>query len=222
MSAAAQKKIRVILADDNELARLGARAAVSEAPDISVVGEATDGAEALRLIEKHPSAMLLIDMHLPVIDGPGVLRRFSVEKRPKTLLLIGKGEGTCMVEALGAGASGFLCLPDAGSQLVAALRHVSEGGSWLRPPLCADAFACASIVAQATACDPYHSLTDREREVLLLAAQGDPNATIGKRLFISPRTVEIHRSRAMKKLGITSVTELVRFALRRGLITMEA
>ena len=221
MDSTPSKVIRVILADDNELARAGARCLLAQARDIQIVGEAADGIEALRLAEKSPTAVVLLDMHLPGLDGPALLRRLALGHQQKSLVLVGGDEGTCMVEALGQGASGFLCLPQAASQLVEAVRSVANGGNWLKPPLCATAFECASMVAKAVGCDPYHSLTDREREVLRLAAQGDTNTVIGKRLFISPRTVEIHRSRAMKKLGLVNMSEMVRFALRRGIITME-
>lgn len=214
--------IRLLLADDNQLARAGVRTAVAGAADIVLVGEAADGPEAVRLAERLKPDVLVADLHLPGLDGVGVLRQLSTGVRPKSLLLLARGEAICMVEAIGYGAYGFLHLPEAATQFVDAVRVVAAGGHWLRPPLCEDAFGCAAQVARAVRCDPYHALTPREREVLLMAAKGDTNGVIGKRLFISPRTVELHRSRAMKKLGIGSVPELVRFAIRRGLLDMEA
>lgn len=212
--------IRILIADDNELVRAGLRCVLRDAPELEVVAEAADGPTAVRQVELHTPDVLLLDHHLPGLDALGVLRRLAPDRRPQAILLVNAGEGPCMVEAIGAGAGGFLHLAEAATQLVSAVRAVAAGGTWLRPPLCVAGFECAASVATAAACDPYYALTPREKEVLLMVAEGQSNAGIGKRLFISPRTVELHRARAMKKLGITSVSEAVRYAIRRGLLTL--
>jgi len=210
--------IRLLIADDNELVRAGLRCVLREAPEVEVVAEAADGPEAVRLTALHAPDLLLLDHHLPGLDALAVLRRIPAETRPRAILLVNGGEGPCMVEAIGAGAAGFLHLAESATQLVSAVRVVRGGGTWLRPPLCLQGFTCAAATAAADCPDPYHALTPREKEVLLLVADGQSNAGIGKKLFISPRTVELHRARAMRKLGITSVPEVVRYAIRRGLV----
>lgn len=210
--------IRILIADDNELVRAGLRCVLRDAPDIEVLAEAEDGLEAVRLAKLHAPDVLLLDHHLPGLDALAVLRRLGQDAPPRAILFVNAGEGPCMVEAIGAGAGGFLHLADAATQLVRAVRVVHDGGRWLRPPLCVDGFKCAASPGTAATCDPYHGLTPREKEVLRLVAEGLSNSGIGKRLFISPRTVELHRARAMKKLGISSVPEVVRYAIRWGLV----
>lgn len=214
--------VRLLIADDNELARAGARSALQAAPEVAVVGEAADGPTALRSLERAQANMLLVDLHLPGLDAVGLLRRLAPTQRPRTIVICGRADAASMVECIGVGARGFLNLASAAQELVPAVRAVFAGLQWLRPPLSDDAFACAAAIAESVSCDPYHSLTDREREVLVLAAEGHNNAAIGRRLHISPRTVEIHRSRALRKLGLGSQTDLVRYALRRGLLTLES
>lgn len=221
MDSTEGRVIRVILADDNELARTGARCLLAQARDIEVIGEAADGIEALRLAERSPTAVVLLDSQLPGLDPPVLLRRLVGGLRQKALLLVAGEPDAFLADAVVQGASGFLCLPQAASQLLEAVRTVDSGGKWLKPPPRSTASEGAWGEASAGGSDPYDSLTHREREVLRLAAVGDTNADIGKRLFISPRTVEIHRSRAMKKLGLGNISELVRFAVRRGLISSE-
>lgn len=214
--------VRLLIADDNELARAGAKRVIEGAPEVSVVGEASDGPSALRVLERAQATMLLIDMHLPGLDAVGVLRRLGPTQRPRAIVICGRGDAASMVECIGVGARGFLNLGSAAQELVPAVRAVAGGLQWLRPPLSDDAFACAAAIAESVGCDPYQTLTDREREVLVLAADGLNNAAIGTRLHISPRTVEIHRSRGLRKLGLGSQTDLVRYALRRGLLTLES
>lgn len=213
--------IRTLIADDNELVRAGLRCVLRDAPDIEVLAEAADGLEAVRQAELHAPDVLLLAHHLPRLDALSVLRRLGQDARPKAILLVNAGEGLCMVEAIGAGAGGFLHRAEAATQLVSAVRVVAGGGRWLLPPLCVHGFDCAAATPVADCTDPYQALTPREKEVLLLVADGQSNAGIGKKLFISPRTVELHRARAMKKLGVTSIPEIVRFAIRRGLLSLD-
>lgn len=216
------KKQRVLIADDNELARVGARKMIDEATEFVIVGEARDGTVAVRLIAKYKPQLLLIDMYLPELNAVSVLRRISSSERPKALVMCHRGEAASMVECIGAGAEGFLNLETNAHDLVSAMRAIADGGQWLHPPLCEEAFVCAAAMAAAISADPYHTLTEREREVFLLAAEGQNNALIGHGLHISPRTVEIHKSRALRKLGLVSQTDLVRYTLRRGLASLDA
>ncbi len=169
----------------------------------------------------HPD-LLVLDMMMPGLNGLEVTRR--VKKRsPQTrvvILSMHKDE-SYVLEALKNGASAYVLKDANADELIKAAREADAGRHYLSPPLSNSAIEVYAQKAGTTARDSYDSLRDREREVLQLAAEGRTNAEIGKRLFISPRTVEIHRANMLKKLGLRNQIELIRYALKRKILPME-
>lgn len=214
-------KTTVVLADDHPVVRQGLLALFSESPELSVVGEAGDGREALALVQRLDPNVLVLDVMMPGLNGLEVARRISLQSpRTRVVMLSMHANEAYVVEALRNGASGYVLKDAAGADLVEAVRAVAGGEHYLSPPL--SERAVAEYVARATATlDLYDTLTTREREVLQLAAEGSSSTAIATQLCISRRTAETHRGHAMQKLGIRNQKELVRYALRRGLVAMD-
>jgi DNA-binding NarL/FixJ family response regulator len=204
--------VTCLVADDHP-AVLSAVCAVLEDSGIDVVGRARNGAEALELIQTLKPRVALLDVRMPQMSGIEIARQ-SLRTTPETgiLLYTGYAERALMVEALDAGARGFVLkeapLPD----LLRAVETVAEGKTYVDPVL-------AGVIASAEMTKQIPSLTQRQREVLRLLADGHKNEEIGKRLFISPETVRTHVRKAMAKLEADTRTEAVATALRQSLIT---
>ena len=210
--------IRVAIVDDHAIVREGVRAILAGQPDMQVVGEAGDGAAAWELVQTLAPDVLVLDLGLHGLSGFGLVRAV-VQEAPQTGVLVLSMHGRAhALEALRCGARGYVAKEATTEDLVAGVRAVAEGRQYVSPTLAARGVAAD---ATATAPDPLETLTLREREVLRLAAEGLGNVEIGACLFISPRTVEIHRGRVMRKLGLQNVAELVHFALRRGVIPLD-
>ena len=212
--------LRILLADDHPIVRQGLRALLEgEFRDV-VIGEATDGLSALaRILEEQPD-IAIIDLQMPDLGGMEVARRVR-EQAPATrvIILSMHGDEPFVEEALRNGAMGYVLKGAATGDLVAAVRAVMAGRRYLSAVLnerMLDAYV--ATVRQTQPLDRYDLLTNREREVLHLAAQGMSYAEIGERLAISPRTAETHRGNALRKLGLKDQTELVRYALGRGMV----
>ena len=214
--------ITVVLADDHRVVQQGLRALLEAEPDIRVIGEAGDGIEAAELVERMSPSVLLLDIMLPGLSGIDVARRVTKRSpRTKVIMLSMQTDEEHVVAALRSGASGYLTKRSSGAEILLAIREVRAGRRYLSAPFATSA-AVASDQAgagQFSGADPYETLTNREREVLHLAAEGHSNAEIGERLKISPRTVETHRAKATHKLGLRGQTDLVLYAVKRGLIT---
>jgi DNA-binding NarL/FixJ family response regulator len=212
----------LLLADDHALVRQGLRMLLEAEPDLHVAGEAGDGSEALRLAGQLRPDILVVDVMMPGLSGLEVARQ-SCRRWPQTKVIVLSMYDTesYVVEALQAGASAYVLKQATSSDLVRAVRRVLEGGLYLSPPLDERAIQAYSHNARATRADPYESLTGREREVFQLAAEGLSNPQIAAKLSLSPRTVEMHRANLMKKLGLKSQSELIRYALKRGSLTEE-
>ncbi len=214
--------IRIVLADDHAVVRLGLRALLEAEPDFELVGEAADGLQVAPLVERLHPDVLLLDLMLPGLSGLEVIQRIG-RGLPETRVVVLSlyANEAYVVEALRHGALGYVLKGSPATDLVHAVREVAAGRRYLSPPLSEHAVESYALRANTAALDPYETLTAREREVLHLAAEGHTSGEIAKRLFISPRTVETHRSNLMRKLGLLSQTDLVRFALRRGLLSIE-
>lgn len=209
----------IVLADDHQIVRQGLRALLEAEPDFSIVGEAGDGLEAVRLVERLTPHVLVLDLMMPGLSGLEVTRDVC-RRLPKTrvvILSMHASEGH-VLEALRNGAGGYVLKNASATDLVQAVRTVAAGRRYLSPPLSDTLIEAYRQKAQSTPLDPYETLTTRERQVLHLAAEGRPNPDIATRLFVSPRTVETHRANLMRKLGLRSQTDLVRYALRRGIV----
>ena len=210
--------IRVILADDHPLVRQGIRLFLEEADDVIVVAEATDGSEAVRLVEEHLPDVAVLDIQMPGLSGIEATRQIKARfPQVRVLILTAYDEEPYVLALLQAGASGYLLKSADADELVRAVRAVHRGESALSPQ------AAARVVHQIQserAFAQVEALTSRETEVLRLAAQGLTNIAIGHELGISARTVQGHLSNIYGKLEVQSRTEAVTEALRRGWITL--
>ncbi len=216
------KPLSVLLADDHEVVRHGLRALLMAQEDCVVVGEAADGLEAVALATKLQPCVLVLDLMMPGLNGLDVIR--DVRKRApgtRILVLSMHNSEAYVMEALRNGAIGYALKDTSGAELVNAVREVAAGRRHLSAPLSERAIEAYVSQAHTTSLDPYETLTTREREILHLVAEGLTSPDVASRLGISPRTAETHRANLMRKLDLRSQGDLIRYALRRGLITME-
>lgn len=213
-------RIRVILADDHAVVRAGLRAVLGTSTDIDVIGEATNGAEAIALAEQLDPDVVIMDLSMDLLDGAAATRQITDKGlRARVLVLTMHAEEDYLLPVLEAGASGYLMKNAADRELVDAVRTVARGDMFIRP-------SAARILAQGIGRkDPlaeerarFERLTDREQNVLRLTAQGYSAPEIGERLFISPKTVDTYKQRIGDKLGITHRAEYISFALKLGLL----
>ena len=212
--------ITVVLAEDHHVVRQGLKSLLEGESDIQVVGEASDGIDAANLAERLKPSILLLDMMLPGLNGIDVARRVT-KRSPgtKVVVLSMNSNEEHVVAALRSGASAYLTKKASGAELLHAIREVRVGRRYLSAPFSSTTVGSAQEGAREfSGDDPYETLTNREREVLHLAAEGHSNAEIGARLKISPRTVETHRAKATHKLGLRGQTDLVLYAVQRGLV----
>lgn len=217
-SAAKTVRIKILLAEDHNLVRKGLIALLKNEADLELVGETADGLEAVEMTERLKPDVLLLDLGMPRMHGMEVIRRVRAATKTKVLVLTMHGDEPHVTEALRAGATGYLLKDGTPEELVGAVKAVSAGEHYLTERLRKSALS-AALGGNSRSDDPYCDLTERERVVLQLAAEGFSNSAIGQKLFISSRTVESHRANLMKKLTLTCQTDLVRFAIRRKIIT---
>lgn len=192
-------------------------------PDLRIVGEAADGLEAVRLVERLQPNVLVVDILMPGLNGLDVTRQVRQES-PSTQVVVLSMHATeaYVLEALRHGATGYVLKDSTSAELIQAVREAAAGRRYLSSPLSRRAIdAYAERARSAPSLDPYDTLTFREREVLQLVAEGHSNQETAARLSISPRTVETHRASVMRKLGLRTQSDLIRFALRRGLLPAE-
>jgi DNA-binding NarL/FixJ family response regulator len=212
--------IRVLLADDQALVRDGFRALIDREPDLSVVAEAADGAEAIRLARQHHPDVVLMDIRMPKLDGLAATRQLASQvDPPKVLVLTTFDRDEWVYDALHAGASGFLLKDVRGSQLTDAIRTVFAGESLLAPSITRrliEQFVQQHPRGRAEA--PDLPLTGRETEVLRLLAAGMSNAEIAQRLVIEHSTVKTHVNRLLTKLNLRDRAQAVVFAYETGIV----
>ncbi len=209
------KKIRILLADDHVMVRQGFRMILAAQPDMEIVGEAGNGREALELAEKLQPDVVVMDVAMPELNGIEATRRLAASSpRTRVLALSMYKDSVYVREILRAGARGYLLKDAIDRDLLAAVRAVASGEGYLSPAV---SEAVLSDYRRHVS-DPLDLLSSREREVLQLIAEGKTNKDIASALKLSVYTVEAHRGRIMEKLNLHSVGELVRFALRHGLI----
>jgi DNA-binding NarL/FixJ family response regulator len=214
--------IRVLLADDHVLVRQGIRQFLEDEGNIEVVAEADDGAQALRLIEQHQPDIAVLDIRMPEMTGIEATRRIKARfPQVRVLILTAYDDDPYVFALLQAGADGYVLKTASADELVRAVRTVYEGQSALSPEITSKVVRQMASGKPAGAVEQVESLTERELDVLRLAAQGKTNRAIGSELEISHRTVQGHLASIYGKLGANSRTEAVTEALRRGWIVIE-
>lgn len=216
------KAITIVLADDHHVVRQGLRALLEGEPRFTVVGEAATGLEAIALVERLQPAVLVVDLMMPNLNGLEVTRQVSQRvPRTRTIILSMYASHDYVQEALLSGASGYVLKGSDAADLIRAVSEVAAGLRYLSPPLSQQAIEAYLAQARTETHDSYETLTTREREVLQLVVEGHSNTDIATQLSISPRTVESHRASMMRKLGLQSQTDLIRYAIRQGIIPWE-
>ena len=214
--------IRVLLADDHVLVRQGIRQFLEDEDDIAVVAEANDGVEALRLIEQCQPDVAVLDIRMPEMTGVEATRRIKVQfPQVRVLILTAYDDDPYVFALLQAGADGYVLKTSSADELVHAVRTVHEGQSTLSPEITSKVVQQMTSGKPAGAIEQIESLTERELDVLRLAARGKTNRAIGSDLGISHRTVQGHLASIYGKLNVNSRTEAVTEALRRGWIVVE-
>lgn len=214
--------LTVVLADDHHLVRQGLRALLESEANVRLVGEAGDGLEAVRLVERLRPNILITDLIMPGLNGLEVTRQVTkVSPMTRVIILSMHSNDAYVVEALKNGAAAYVLKDAQANDLLQAVREVRQGQRYLSPPLSEREVELYLKKIEDAPDDPYESLTTREREVLQMVAEGRTSAEIANRLFISPRTAEGHRANVMRKLNLQNHTDLVRFALRRGILPLD-
>lgn len=215
--------IRVVLADDHTLVRAGIRALLEKLPDVTVLAEANDGREVLKLAKTHAPDVVLMDIAMPGLNGLEATVRL-LKELPKTrvIILSMHHNEEYVLRALRAGAAGYLLKKAATAELATALQQVMRGEIYLSQELSARLPKNFALDGIAKRKSPLDELTGRQREILQLIAEGQNTKQIAELLKVSPKTVEYHRLKLMTALNVFDVPGLVRFALRVGLVPAES
>ena len=206
-----------LIADDHEIVRRGLRGILEQEGLAKVVAEAADGLAAAQLVAQHRPTLLILDLNLPRLHGLEVLRQVRASSpSTRVVVLSMHNDEPYVIEALRHGAMAYLLKGSESREIIQALTEVLAGRRFLGATL--SEWAIAALLTKPADSDPIAALTARERTVLQLAAEGCNNAEIAEKLFISPRTAETHRTNLLRKLALQTQTDLVRFAIRKGLI----
>jgi len=208
--------IRVLITDDHAIVRRGLKQIVAETDDMTVVGEADTGAQAVKLARNTPCDVILMDISLPDRNGIEVLKQIKKEfPRLPVLMLSMHAEREFAVRALKAGASGYLTKQSAPMQLVDAIRHVAAGKKYITPSLAEEV---ANMLSGDMEQQPHKLLSDREYQTLCLIASGKTLSVIATELILSPKTVSVYRSRVLEKLSLKNNSDITRYAIKNQLV----
>ena len=216
------EKIKIVIADDHTIFRQGLRMLLAQEDDMEVVGEAADGIEALELAKKYNPDVILLDIAMPNMDGVKVAG--TIKKRfpqIKIIVLTSYSDDQFLFEFLKLGVSGFVLKDSASQELIYSIRKSNEGMVFFDPSVSKKVMEKFTQVSGGKSdFVNYGKLSDREKEVLRLVAEGGATKEVAEKLYISPKTVENHRANIMKKLNIRDRTGLTKYALRLGLIDL--
>ncbi len=214
--------IRILLVDDHAVLRAGLRALLDAEDDMTVVGEAATGEEGVDLAKLKKPDVVVMDLSMPGIGGLEATRQIAaLEQDTRILVLTMHAEEEYLLAVLEAGGSGYVKKTSADEDLTHAIRTVARGEVFLYPSAAKLLLQGFRVRGEPSEPDPLEQLSDREREVLAYTAEGYSSSEIGEKLFISPKTVDTYRSRIMEKLKLHHRSELVRFALKTGLLKSE-
>jgi two-component system, NarL family, response regulator NreC len=212
--------LRVLLADDHGIVRRGLRSLIETEPDIKVVAEAGDGLEALKLSDEHHPDAVILDVAMPKLNGIEVAERLQKLQRPPSVLMLSMhADESYIIRALAVGARAYLLKDATDEDLIPALRAVAAGRPFFSPSV--TGVLIEDYVRQLQArglTDSYHLLTEREREVLQLLAEGRSNKEVAALLDVGVSTVETHRANLMQKLNLHNTAEIVLYAVRKRII----
>ncbi|MBV9171382.1 MAG: response regulator transcription factor [Chloroflexi bacterium] len=214
--------IRVLLADDHTIVRQGVRLCLEAMGDLEVVAEAEDGQTAVQLTAQLRPDVAVVDLTMPRLNGVDAIRQIKRDTPATEVVVLSVHDSEAyVVQALRAGAAGYVLKRNAATELAAAIRAAHEGQAYLHPSIARrviDDYLSRMRSAEDSLAEPHERLTPREREVLQLAAEGHSTRAIAGLLCLSTKTVEHHRASVMTKLGLHGQTELVKYAIRAGLV----
>ena len=214
--------VSIVLAEDFPILLRGLRSLLESQPDFTVLGATADGPTAVRMVEQLKPKVLVLDLMLPGLGGLEVMRILRVRAPRTRIVVLSMHNATPFIaQALQNGAIGYVLKGSPEDEIVLAVREAAVGRRFLSPPITEDALNAYLEQSRSGTFDPHQTLTRREREVLQMAAEGKTAPEIAATLNISPRTAESHRASIMKKLGLQNQTDLIRHAIRRGLLPPE-
>ena len=218
----ADEAIRILLVDDHAILRSGLSALLELEPDLEVVGEASSGEEAIERVKALRPQVVIMDIDMPGMGGLEATRQIqALELGTKVLVLTSHAEADYLLPVLEAGGSGYVQKTKADEDLIAAIRVVSRDEVFLYPSATKLLLKGYRMAEEDGEANPLEELSEREREVLALTAEGFSSSEVGKKLFLSPKTVDTYRARLMQKLGLSHRSELVRLALKTGVLKAE-
>ena len=207
----------IIVVDDHQMMRQGLCALIKEQPDFQVVGDAGDGEEALRLVERFHPDVIVLDMAMPGLNGVEVTRRVTQDSPTYKIVILSMYAAEGYVrEAIEAGAKAYVLKKDSAEELVIAIREAIAGRHYISPSLTKKAIN-SYVGISSHQSESYRNLTARERQVLQMVAGGSTSVVIATKLFISKRTVEFHRANIMRKLGLNTQNELTHYCIEQGI-----
>ncbi len=213
------ENVKIVIADDHELLRDGLKATLAGVEGYVVVGEATNGTDAMSLVEELKPDIVIMDVTMPGLDGISATKRIAEDFSPTRVIILSMHEeGIYAVNAFKAGAMAYVLKGTAAVEVLLAIREVMKGARYASPPVANELLSSfVDILQKDMPIDPIDTLTAREKEVLKLIAQGNTNRVIGESLFIALSTVKTHRVNIMTKLDVHDVAGLTRVAIEKGL-----
>lgn len=214
--------IKVVLADDHTIVRDGLKALLEANPEITVVGDAADGNQVVRQVQELQPDIVVMDIMMPEINGIEATKRImEFSPQVKVIILSMLGTADHVFRALRAGVKGFLLKESAGREVVEAVESVYAGEMYFSRPITSTMVNDYMQMREETEADTIEKLSLRENEILCLVVEGKTSAEIGRDLHLSPKTIESYRSRIMQKLGVSDLSELIKYAIKHGLITLD-